>query len=129
MLRGIALIWGGFVLGWEAARLANFIPTRQNLLGGFLNVPFVYFLILLGAEAMKHAQARREEELQAGALPASSPRPVWRFCSGSSIRTSSSMPSRRSRPFSTAIPRPRTGSSCACPRCCAPCSRMPPGRP
>jgi two-component system LytT family sensor kinase len=31
-------------------------------------VPFVYFLILLGAEAMKHAQARHEEEIQAGRL-------------------------------------------------------------
>ncbi len=68
MLRGIALVWGGFVLGWETARFANFIPTRQNLLGSFLNVPFVYFLILLGAEAMEHAQARREEEVVAARL-------------------------------------------------------------
>ena len=68
MLRGISLVWSGFVLGWDVARFANLIPTRQNLLGGFLNVPFVYFLILLGAEAMQHARARREEELQATRL-------------------------------------------------------------
>lgn len=68
ILRGIALVWGGFTLGWEAARLRNFIPTPQNLLGAFLSVPFVYFLILLGAEAMKHARARQEEEIQAGRL-------------------------------------------------------------
>ena len=40
----------------------------MNLLGAFLNVPFVYFLILLGAEAMKHAQARQQEEIEAGRL-------------------------------------------------------------
>lgn len=67
-LRGIALVWSGFVLGWEPARLANLLPTRLNLLGALLNVPFVYFLILLGAEAMRHAQARREEELLAERL-------------------------------------------------------------
>jgi two-component system, LytTR family, sensor kinase len=68
ILRAIALVWGGFSLGWEAARLRNFIPTQNNLLGAFLSVPFVYFLILLGAEAMKHARARQEEEIQAGRL-------------------------------------------------------------
>lgn len=68
MLRVISLVWSGFVLGWDAARFANLVPTRLNLLGGFLNVPFVYFLILLGAEAMQHARARREEELQATRL-------------------------------------------------------------
>ena len=66
--RGILLVWSGFAMGWEASRLAVLIPTRQNVLGNFVNVPFVYFLILLGAEAMEHAQARREEELQAGRL-------------------------------------------------------------
>ena len=55
-------------MGWEATRLTDLIPTKNNLVGTFLNVPFAYFLILLGSEAMKHAQARREEELQAGRL-------------------------------------------------------------
>jgi hypothetical protein len=68
ILRGIALVWGGFALGWDAARLRNLLPTQQNLLGAFLSVPFVYCLILLGAEAMKHARARQEEEIQAGRL-------------------------------------------------------------
>lgn len=68
ILRSIALVWGGYTLGWEAARLRNFLPTQLNLLGAFLSVPFVYFLILLGAEAMKHARARQEEEVQAGRL-------------------------------------------------------------
>ncbi len=44
------------------------MPTTLNLFGGFLNVPFVYFVILLGAEAMTHAQARQEDEIQAGRL-------------------------------------------------------------
>jgi signal transduction histidine kinase len=66
--RGIALVWDCFALGWDATRLTSLIPTQRNLLGSFLNVPFAYFLIILGSEAMKHAQARREEELQAGRL-------------------------------------------------------------
>jgi two-component system LytT family sensor kinase len=66
--RGIALVWDCFALGWDATRLSGLVPTQQNLLGTFLNVPLAYFLILLGSEAMKHAQARREEELQAGRL-------------------------------------------------------------
>ena len=68
ILRGISLIWRCSVSGWHAGQLAALMPTTLNLLGGFLNVPFVYFLILLGAEAMKHAQARQEEEVQAGRL-------------------------------------------------------------
>jgi two-component system, LytTR family, sensor kinase len=67
-LRGVSLIWRCWVSGWHAGQFAALMPTTLNLLGGFLNVPFVYFLILLGAEAMKHAQARKEEEVQAGRL-------------------------------------------------------------
>jgi LytS/YehU family sensor histidine kinase len=48
--------------------LAALMPTTMNLAGGFLNVPFLYFLILVGAEAMKHARARQEEEIEAGRL-------------------------------------------------------------
>jgi LytS/YehU family sensor histidine kinase len=44
------------------------MPTTLNLLHPSLSVPFVYFLILLGAEASEHAQARRREEEQAGRL-------------------------------------------------------------
>jgi len=68
ILRGIGLAWKCWASGWQAFRLAALMPTTQNLLGGFLNVPFVYFLILLGAEAMQHAQARREEATQADRL-------------------------------------------------------------
>ncbi len=68
ILRSISLIWTCCVSGWNASLLTALIPTTRNLLGGFLNVPFVYFLILLGAAAMKHAQARQQEEIQAGRL-------------------------------------------------------------
>ena len=68
ILRGISLVWRCCVSGWHAGQLAALMPTTLNLVGGFLSVPFVYFLILLGAEAMKHAQARQEEEVQAGRL-------------------------------------------------------------
>ncbi len=66
--RGILLLWACFASGWESSRFALLMPTRENLAGSFINVPFVYLLILLGAEAMKHARARREEELLAGRL-------------------------------------------------------------
>ena len=66
--RGVAFAWDGFAAGWSASLVAGLLPTRQNLLGSFLGVPFAYFLILLGAEAMTHAQARREEEIQAERL-------------------------------------------------------------
>jgi sensor histidine kinase YesM len=68
ILRGISLVWRCSVSGWHAAQLTALMPTTLNLLGGFLNVPFVYFLILLGAEAMQHAQARQEERIEAGRL-------------------------------------------------------------
>ncbi len=68
ILRGISLISKCFVSGWNASQLTALMPTTQNLLGGFLNVPFLYFVILLGAAAMKHAQARQEEEIEAGRL-------------------------------------------------------------
>jgi two-component system, LytTR family, sensor kinase len=68
ILRGISLAWRCFTSGWHTAQLAALLPTTMNLVGGFLNVPFVYFVILLGAEAMKHAQARHEEEIEAGRL-------------------------------------------------------------
>lgn len=66
--RGILLLWGCFASGWEASRLTVLMPTWKNVVGNFVNVPLVYLLVLLGAEAMEHARARREEELQAGRL-------------------------------------------------------------
>lgn len=66
--RGVAFVWAGFASGWNAALLGGLLPTRQNLLGSFLGVPLAYFLILLGSEAMTHAEARREEEAQAERL-------------------------------------------------------------
>jgi two-component sensor histidine kinase len=68
ILRGISLIWRCVTSGWHTAQLAALMPTTLNVLGAFLSVPFVYFLILLGAEAMKHAQARQEESTQADRL-------------------------------------------------------------
>jgi signal transduction histidine kinase len=68
ILRAISLVWRCVASGWHAGQLSALMPTTLNLVGGFLNVPFVYFLILLGAEAMTHAQARQEEEIQAGRL-------------------------------------------------------------
>ena len=52
--------------GGRVSQFVAFVPTTLNLFGAFLSVPFVYFLILLGAAAMKQAQARQEEEIQAG---------------------------------------------------------------
>jgi LytS/YehU family sensor histidine kinase len=66
--RGIAFAWHGFASGWSPDLLAGLLPTRQNLLVSALNVPFAYFLILLGSEAMDHARARQEEEVQAARL-------------------------------------------------------------
>lgn len=66
--RLIGLVGKVFANGWGACRLAELVPTKQNVLGSFLDVPFVYLLILSGAEAMKHARARRDEELQARQL-------------------------------------------------------------
>jgi len=68
ILRGISFVWRSSLSGWHPAQFSALLPTTLNLLGGFLNVPFVYFLIVLGAEAMQHAQARQEEEIQAGRL-------------------------------------------------------------
>jgi two-component sensor histidine kinase len=66
--RGVHLAWAWGASGWSAAPLAALVPTRQNLVGSFINVPFVYLLILLGAEAMQNARARQEEAHQAGLL-------------------------------------------------------------
>jgi two-component system LytT family sensor kinase len=68
IVRAVVLVWKCSVSGWTASQFALLMPTTKNVLGGLLNVPFVYFLILLGAQAMKHAQARQEEENQAGRL-------------------------------------------------------------
>ncbi len=66
--RVISLAWASWTSGWHLTRLGVLLPTPRNLFGTFLSVPFVYFLILLGAEAMRHAQARRDEEVQAERL-------------------------------------------------------------
>jgi hypothetical protein len=68
--RVISLTIASWASGWGVAQLSVLLPTPRNLLGNFLSVPFIYFLILLGAEAMRHAQARRDEEVQAERLAA-----------------------------------------------------------
>jgi LytS/YehU family sensor histidine kinase len=67
-LRTISLIWNCSESGWKLSEFAAFVPTTLNLFGAFLSVPFVYFLILLGAAAMQHARARQDEEIEAGRL-------------------------------------------------------------
>jgi hypothetical protein len=67
-LRTISVISKCSESGWTVSQLVAFVPTTMNLFGAFLSVPFVYFLILLGAAAMKQAQARQQEELEAGRL-------------------------------------------------------------
>jgi len=67
-LRTISLISKCAESGWTVSQFVAFLPTTMNLFGAFLSVPFVYFLILLGAAAMKQAQARQQEELEAGRL-------------------------------------------------------------
>lgn len=68
IVRVIGFAWKCYESGWHAGQLTALLPTTNNLLGTFLSVPFVYFVILLGAEASEHAQARRQEEVQAGRL-------------------------------------------------------------
>ncbi|HEY3383106.1 MAG TPA: histidine kinase [Vicinamibacterales bacterium] len=66
--RGVNLAWAWYASGWSAPHLTLWLPTRKNVLGSFINVPFVYLLILVGAAAMRNARARREEEVQAERL-------------------------------------------------------------
>ena len=61
-LRTISLLWMCGESGWSVSHLVAYVPTTMNLVGAFLSVPFAYFLILLGAAAMKHAQARQQED-------------------------------------------------------------------
>jgi len=68
ILRTVRLLWNCSVSGWNMSQLVALIPTARNLVGGFLNVPFIYFVIFLGAAAMKQAQARQQEEMEAGRL-------------------------------------------------------------
>jgi signal transduction histidine kinase len=67
-LRTISLIWKCYESGWQVSQLVAFVPTTMNVVGAFLSVPFVYFVILLGSAAMKQAQARQQEEIEAGRL-------------------------------------------------------------
>jgi len=68
MQRGVVITWAVCTAGWDVAYLEALKPNRQNLFMALQNVPLTYFLILLGAEAMNHAQARREGEVQAELL-------------------------------------------------------------
>ena len=66
--RVIRIIWNNYESGWHSGQWSMFMPTVHNVLQPSLSVPFVYFLILLGAEAREHAKARQEEEVQAARL-------------------------------------------------------------
>lgn len=68
IVRSLAFLWKWGESGWAAAPVSALAPTVQNVVGGFLGVPFIYFLILLGSEAMTHARGRQEEAAQAERL-------------------------------------------------------------
>jgi two-component system LytT family sensor kinase len=67
-LRTISLIWKCSQSGWNLSQLVAYVPTTMNLVGAFLSVPLVYFVILLGSAAMRQAHARQQEEVEAGRL-------------------------------------------------------------
>jgi len=67
-VRTISLVWKCSESGWNLSQFVAYVPTTMNLVGTFLSVPFVYFVILLGSAAMKHAQALQQEEIEAGRL-------------------------------------------------------------
>ncbi len=66
--RGVSFLWACGVSGWDMSRLSMWVPTKQNVIGSFIYVPLVYLLVLLGSEAMRQAEARRAEEVQAARL-------------------------------------------------------------
>lgn len=68
ILRTVALTWNSAISGWSASQLGVLMPTTRNVLGTLLNIPFVYLLILLGAEGMRQARARQDEALTAERL-------------------------------------------------------------
>lgn len=68
ILRGLLFLWKWGDGGWGSPPIEVFAPTVQNVARLFLGVPFVYFLILLGSEAMTHARAHQEEAAQADRL-------------------------------------------------------------
>lgn len=65
ILRCILFLWKWGDSGWASPPIVVFVPTVQNVARWFLSVPFVYFLILLGAEGMAEAESRREQAAQA----------------------------------------------------------------
>lgn len=66
--RAVLFAWACGTSGWDPSRLSLWVPTRQNVVGNFVNVPLVYLLVLLAAEVTRHAEARRAEQAQAGRL-------------------------------------------------------------
>ncbi len=68
ILRGVSFTWRSYEAASHALQWSALLPTVRNMLGALLNVPVIYFLLLLGAEASEHARARQEEEVQAGRL-------------------------------------------------------------
>jgi sensor histidine kinase YesM len=63
-VRVISFSWRSFDAGWHA-QWSALMPTTMNVLNTYLNVPFLYFVLLLAAEAIEHSRARKEEEMQA----------------------------------------------------------------
>lgn len=69
MQRSVLVLWETAAAGWSVDHLRVFVPTLKSALTLFVgNIPLFYLILLSGSEAMVHAQARREEALQAGQL-------------------------------------------------------------
>ena len=68
MQRGVDSAWAWTEAGRNFSYATVWLPTKKNVLGSFINVPFIYLLLLIGAEAMRQARARHDEELQAERL-------------------------------------------------------------
>jgi hypothetical protein len=68
IIRTISFTWRWIASAAAAPPLQAFVPTVMNVVGALLGVPFVYLLILLGAQAMTSAHAREVEAAQADRL-------------------------------------------------------------
>ena len=80
ILRGISFVWRSSAAGWHPAQFGALMPTTLNLVGGFLNVPFVYFVILLGAEVnseLLKAKGHGRMELKQPPPHVIHARPAW----------------------------------------------------
>jgi len=64
----LSTLWIGFANGWALSHFMVLKPTAWKLMAVFIDVPFMYLVILLGAEAMRQAQGKKEQATQAELL-------------------------------------------------------------